>query len=329
MKLIITLIWANLLAGVVAFKVRGAAERAFFYSVYIMEELAYPDDLGRMTIAKNCMGTRQGLRGQANRCFLSEFIDFLWSPEPGKDATSKPDADLVNWKSAKTGDLTKGEITTMTSWITQILNTKVRDPLTGEIVLNNPSEPWNFKLEKIPEPGYTGFLATKKLFPDAEDYYDGISKAGKAGWDAKKAYAEDKSLESVDAKTKTEWDEWPGRVSNGAARVANYRVLDSGKFKCDQIAEKLQAEYNKKGDVTRRSVSLFGGDGAKVKGAVDLDEATTVTKWAELTGKDASEINTKIQDWLEELETAPGAAEHNKALESSKKAFAKVETGVC
>jgi hypothetical protein len=299
---------------------------AFFYSAYIMEELGYPKDTGRMTIATGCVGTRTGLREQPNRCLFSEFIDYLWSRENVPHPQSKPDPKLVLWGNA--ADATKlkdATISTMTNWVSGVKNTKVIDPATGEPALNDPTKPYSFKLVKIPEPGYTGLLDSSKLVASPADYYDAIYKVGVSAWNAKDAYLKDTSIDVEERKNNV----WPGRCADGAATVANYRVLDEGKFQSKYIAGKLKDEYGIKQDVVRRPVTLFGGDGARVAGAMDLDIAETATKWAPLVGKEESEIRAKITGWLEGLAAGTGTAEHNKALEASKKAVSMVETGVC
>ncbi|ODA80985.1 hypothetical protein RJ55_03945 [Drechmeria coniospora] len=57
-----------------AFGIRGSAERAVYYAIYIAEEIL-PE--GDMKFAASCKGSRKGLGGQAGRCYLSEFLAWI------------------------------------------------------------------------------------------------------------------------------------------------------------------------------------------------------------------------------------------------------------
>ncbi|KAH7024910.1 uncharacterized protein B0I36DRAFT_366811 [Microdochium trichocladiopsis] len=57
------------------FGARGAAERASYFSTYMGEEVF--ENAGDRKIATGCFGTRTGIRGQANRCNLIEFLNYI------------------------------------------------------------------------------------------------------------------------------------------------------------------------------------------------------------------------------------------------------------
>jgi hypothetical protein len=250
-------------------------------------------------------------------------MDFLWSPESGKDSSSKPDPDLVVWGKTYDEDFSKAEMTTMYSWIQQVQKTKIRGS-DGKIVLTIPGKDYSAKLVPLPDAGYTGYVATQKLFPGVADYYEGIAKAGESAWKAKEAYIADTSIDPQD---RLKWDIWKGRCLDGAAMVANYRILDAGVFKKTFLATYLKTKFEKSAMIKTDPVTLFGGEGARVAGAVDLNIAATITEWVTKTGLDEKTIADAIDEALLKLENANGAEVHNKALEGSKRSFRMASTG--
>ncbi|KAL2850301.1 hypothetical protein BJY01DRAFT_245473 [Aspergillus pseudoustus] len=74
---------------------RGAAERAYIFSLYIQEEI-YDDPRTQGAIASGCVGTRTGVLGQLNRCTFRELCEYLWAPSfPGQE---RPDITRAVWQ---------------------------------------------------------------------------------------------------------------------------------------------------------------------------------------------------------------------------------------
>ncbi|ATY67152.1 hypothetical protein A9K55_000433 [Cordyceps militaris] len=67
---------------VAGYGIRGAAERALYYLLYLAEELLPQDG---MELAVGCTGSRTGLNGVANRCYFGEFLKHIEPPNTGYD----------------------------------------------------------------------------------------------------------------------------------------------------------------------------------------------------------------------------------------------------
>lgn len=294
--------------------------RAYFYSVYIMEEAAF-EDTAQMTIATGCVGERTGLRGQLNRCLFSEFVDFLWAPEKGKTASTKPNPAWVIWGNAEKKDLSNEDLSKITAeklkgWIQMVNYQNVPDPTTGKITKQN-----------LPGAGYTGYMNTKKMIPSAVDYYDGLKKAGIAAWRAKEAYRLDETLSAADRK---KWDVWGDRCSDAAALATNFRIQDKGKKEGDFIRKRLSSLFvGRTEDVVRVDAGLIGGPGGKVSGAKQMDRDRTAAQWASLTGATEEDIKDEIDKGLVDFGKQPNGPEHAKALEECKGAYRMTFEGRC
>ncbi|KAH8892723.1 hypothetical protein GQ53DRAFT_822240 [Thozetella sp. PMI_491] len=149
-----------LTASVEAFKERGAAERYAYFLSYVAEEVF--TDSSKWTIAKGCVGTRTGMRGQKNRCDLIDFCNHLWAEttdEKGnKDKYVAKDKQV--WPSEKKirGGVDFGLQETV-SWI---MGVKQKDD-TG-------------KAKKIAGPGFTGMINGENLYGKKENWFLMVSE---------------------------------------------------------------------------------------------------------------------------------------------------------
>jgi hypothetical protein len=179
-----------------------------YFITYLQEE-AYGSDTSKMQVAPGCVGTRQGLRGQANRCHIDEFVDYIWKERvPGE---TKPTN--VIWP-ANARNLQSLDAEKITRMVNQQL--KVPDPAGG-----NP--------KPLKGSGYTGGQDVKKLVPNpgTDTYFSSLEKMGKFMKDAreffeansgswpdtekdafKKWNGEGKKITeiAVDLRTKDKWD---------------------------------------------------------------------------------------------------------------------------
>ncbi|KAL8285041.1 hypothetical protein RB597_002226 [Gaeumannomyces tritici] len=114
-----------------AYGPRGAAERAFYYSVYLMEEIRGFQGLGgEYRLASGCVRTRVGLAGQLKRCNLAEFLDHIWRATPTKTAAgtavldTKPDMSKIQWPTGK-GPAKTGSVTTVAAIYKHVMKAKI------------------------------------------------------------------------------------------------------------------------------------------------------------------------------------------------------------
>ncbi|KID84076.1 hypothetical protein MGU_08729 [Metarhizium guizhouense ARSEF 977] len=135
--LLLVAIWAP---GILCFGLRGAAERAVYYAIYMAEEAL---DEGQMKFASGCSGHRTGARKQKERCYLSEFL--IWIDRKDLnidykqvmigDSTTELGELEERWgKQAGLDDLSPRE---RVQWITNAIDTaEMRIPF----VVNPPSD---------------------------------------------------------------------------------------------------------------------------------------------------------------------------------------------
>ncbi|KXJ87031.1 hypothetical protein Micbo1qcDRAFT_179282 [Microdochium bolleyi] len=169
---------ALLLPLVAGNAIRGAAERAMLFYLYVLEEVW--TESSEWNIATGCTGTRTGTRGQQNRCDFLEFCDHLWTPTPGNVVNSgnQPAKD-ANGNLFAEQDASK---------LAQIIMQASRGSTTRGPVYqpSPPGETWY-----RPKPSYTGFLAVGNVLDGYTDYYDTMR------WSGGNHYLANKKLEEL------------------------------------------------------------------------------------------------------------------------------------
>ena len=165
------------------------------YLTYIAEEVYTGADTNRMSIAPGCVGTRPGVRGQAGRCTLGEFCEYVWSTtstyvDPGGAPDVRPNQKelfwgnmVKNWNDA--GSLTANNIFNAISRTAKVTKQPIMNPRTGEQAVDKDGNP-RFKdlLGKRLTPGFTGYMDTGVAMPAFASapaqtrYYDAMEDVG-------------------------------------------------------------------------------------------------------------------------------------------------------
>ncbi|KAL2814001.1 hypothetical protein BJX63DRAFT_431636 [Aspergillus granulosus] len=192
MKLAPLLFLSCIFSNVAGFHIRGAAERAWYFTIYLQEEIyENPDD---RQIATGCVGSRDGLRGQANRCTL-HHSKMIWEK-------------VAN----QLGRLTAYQATAAIKGVK--INRPMINPKTNKPMKDKNG---NIKTRNAVTAAYTGKVHGANLLPkagidmtDDKEYYRMVKVVGDAG--AKVQHEVNLQLESSDSKLddnqKAQFERW-------------------------------------------------------------------------------------------------------------------------
>ncbi|OGE49045.1 hypothetical protein PENARI_c024G01498 [Penicillium arizonense] len=167
-----------LIAGASARGIRGASERAFYFSTYVSEEIF--TDASKRTVATGCEGTREGLRGQQKRCTFIEFCDHLWH-ETEIPATGEMDKRPDITKTYMGTAIDKNKLT--------LLNYGPAAMRDG--IMNLRMKLDNGKTANVPKWGYYGDLNIANLVAGgtADNYFDKVGQEfAERYWKAKEEF---------------------------------------------------------------------------------------------------------------------------------------------
>ncbi|KAK3939522.1 hypothetical protein QBC46DRAFT_387763 [Diplogelasinospora grovesii] len=150
-------------SAVSAYWNRGAAERALYYAVYVLEDIHFNQDAyDGWKIAPGCVGTRKGIWGQKGRCNLAEFCDWIWATT---EKDERPPKDKIKWTKAMVGAKMPDVI------VSVIMGAKYTD---GSFMLRHDTTPKQY--------GYTGNIdVSGRVWPGeagVTDYWQSLEKFG-------------------------------------------------------------------------------------------------------------------------------------------------------
>ncbi|KAK3360575.1 hypothetical protein B0T25DRAFT_602311 [Lasiosphaeria hispida] len=157
-----------------AYWVRGAAERALYYSVYVLEDIHFSQSAyDGWKVAGDCVGDRRGMWGQKTRCSLAQFLDHIWSPKDSDEP--RPDASKIKWPASMKG------ISNPQAIVSMIMSLEYQD---GTPVNQHDATPKRY--------GYTGNNNLGKLWPNqgVTSYWDSLEKFGPRAAQLKKDFDE-------------------------------------------------------------------------------------------------------------------------------------------
>ncbi|CRG90585.1 hypothetical protein PISL3812_07629 [Talaromyces islandicus] len=318
MKLSLIISAAGLLATVTATAERGASERAMLWSGYLAEEIFTDED--KWSIAKSCSGTRQGLRGQANRCTLLEFLEHLWTPTKDSNGNIKdpdmPDRSKIDWRLEPDDPQTmdQKEISTVIRAISY-KGEEERKPVyeNGHIVMETvdgqqvpKTRPTGkFKKLKALPIGFTGWLNVHHL-DGGDNWFESMERAGKAIAKAKVA------IDSLDNEAdKEKFRFYVKNAENAADRTLDLRYLDMGR----QLLDKREGLPKKFGaPVLEKDPRPKGPYGTEYKWP-DKDKTCKSDAAIQKHGSEG-EARTAYDNAWNELQAADDDGQHQKAVDA-------------
>lgn len=194
--------------------------------MYLSEEIFDDSAKDLRGIATGCVGTRTGIRGQAKRCNIMEFCQYLWTET---EATmSKPDPNdptgkkRINFKAvdempevpksftAKRLDPASNDLKQFTDTIGSVKQ-KVKNP-------TDPKPPKTF----------TGNLKVANVVDGVSSYYDVMKAAAKRAAVAVEAFENASGLDNNAKKALAKWNK---QTAKGLEFVYALRVKEDAVFK--------------------------------------------------------------------------------------------------
>ncbi|KAJ5185310.1 hypothetical protein N7491_006819 [Penicillium cf. griseofulvum] len=315
-----------LIAGASARGIRGASERAFYFSTYVSEEIF--TDASKRTVATGCVGTRTGLRNQPNRCTFMEFCDHLWHETEINANTHEMD---------KRPDITK---TYMGNVIDKNKNSLLNYGAVAmrQGILNLRMNLPDGSTANVPKWGYTGDLNVANLVDGgtAANYFDKVGQEfAERYWKAKLEFdevAEKTGADKLDDDLKQLFKTWNNHAVESSKMSYAYREKELRTKEPGTIKSALQAKYEdpdtkKLIKVETRMLDkseVVWGEPYKV-----YDKEATATKLASIPelGLTKDQALTLLTDVYNTLQGTPIVEEHQRALAGAKKAMNVASTG--
>ncbi|KAL6230235.1 hypothetical protein BDW75DRAFT_248859 [Aspergillus navahoensis] len=223
MRFAIVYLLLSFCASIAATGIRGSAERAFIFTIYMQEEI-YDDPAKEGGIASGCVGSRTGLRGQKSRCTLRELCEHIWAPT--NEHNTKPDRTKMEWptwNAAKAEEVwNKKEIT-------------VAEAMT--LVLEDVNEKGTEKTPK--DVYYNGFWDPSKLLPGftsaPSEYYRAARELGDWQAKAKKAIDTRIAAGTLTAKQMKLFQNWSLESERAVKLLLGLRLKDLNEFVIKQM----------------------------------------------------------------------------------------------
>lgn len=296
--------------------------RAMLWSEYLAEEIFTDKD--DWTIAKECTGTRTGLRGQTNRCSFVEFLEHLWTPTENSVNGNVLDPHMPD-KTKYLWDIDLDKVETMNQekiakGIENIYERGQREKkpkldADGNIIFKPPNaqgkkypelvETDNFKRGPKLKPGFTGWLNVANL-NGGSDFFSSIKEAGKAIANVK---GEIDSLDNEEDKKKFQFH--IENAENAADRTIDLRYLEMGQVILDP----------KKGLQKHLGITVLEQD-PKPKGPYgtkyrwpDKDK-TCSSEAAKIKFGSEEDARTAYDEAWDDLSAADGDGQHQKAVDA-------------
>jgi hypothetical protein len=219
------------------------------YYVYVSEEIF--EKKADWTIAVGCSGSRTGLRGQANRCTLGQFLDHLWEKSPLMDSQNQPVVDSSgNPVYDKQPDPSK------IKWPAYAADNEGSikfDPKQGMSAINSASTVEYLlnadgsrvttkgnkdatKRVKLPPLGYTGHINPGNAMTGQTDYYHMMNNVGPTYDRSRAEFSRIKDMKGSDNKpilSNSALKQFPkvGQLTEDAAQaLVELRQEDGGRF---------------------------------------------------------------------------------------------------
>lgn len=303
------LITACLLASSAsAYWIRGAAERALYYSVYVLEDIHFNKQAyDGWKIAPDCEGSRKGM-WQKGRCNLAQFLDHIWKEtNPGEP---RPDADKIKWGNEMTGAKDPQSI------ISMVMSAKYED---GTLVIDRNADPKHY--------GYTGKVeVADRLWKGSgiTDYYKSLGEFGKRAVQLQADFndAIDKGTIVTDPNNKKykqhklvieKFKGYFQAATDAAEIIVDYRVQD----KWRHLKEKVDWHQKLGVDgVWDKKTSNHG-----VGDWYEISQEKTVKQMVDDLGISETEATSRFETAMSEATGSTQAQQHKAAIDNAKQTF--------
>lgn len=298
------------------------------YSIYLAEEIW--TDSSNWAMAKGCVGSRTGIRGQVGRCNLAEFVDHLWETTDG--ALKDKDGKTIRANDVKPD---MNDPIVKKQWTAKQLSILAVD----SDLFRAAQSIFRVKVPGIPfttpVTGYTGNIKAGNALDGYTDYYKLMADVG--GYQ-KRAEKEIQNVEAADDAQpdkkqkvlsngqRNAFDAWKKQARWGPSVIYEMRIKDTAKFQL--MKEGLQKFFGH--EIVTGTRSYDGYDQElrdklvkEVKSFKEPDRQATVAKWKGSFASEAeafAKYDAAVASYFNSAEGLP----HKVAIDSIGKSMASV-----
>ncbi|KAL6859772.1 hypothetical protein ACO1O0_003796 [Amphichorda felina] len=288
--------------------IRGAAERALYYSVYVLEDIHFNKEAyDGWKIAPDCVGTRKGM-WQKKRCNLAEFIDHIWKEtNPGEP---RPDKTKIQWGNEMKGAKDPQSI------ISMIMSAKYKD---GSMVIQRDTDPKRY--------GYTGKIeVADKVWPGQgiTDYYASLSRFGERAVKLQGDFntAIDKGEIVTDPENSKykqhklvieKFQAFFQGATDAAEMIVEFRTQDKWRHLKDQGKWKQKLGVDGVWDPKTSNHNIGAWE--------EINKSDTIQQMVDELDIDKAEATKRYEEHWTTLTTSEQSKQHAAAIESAKKTF--------
>lgn len=299
------------------------------FSIYLAEEIWTDESM--WSIAKGCKGSRTGIRGQAGRCNLAEFVDHLWESTEG--VVRKSDGSTMRAMDEKP-DMNDPAV--KKQWTAKALSIQAADldlfkASQAIFRVKVPGIP-----DKTPATGYTGNIKAGNALDGYSDYYKLMEDIGgyqkKADDEVKRVMAADDAETDKKKKVLTNgqrnsFNHWSKQAGWGPSVIYEMRVKDTAKWQL--MKDGLQKFFGHEIVTGTHSYEAYTDEELRKKLIKEVsqfkepDREATVQKWKAQFANEADAYAAYDQALKDYFASDEGAA-HLRAIDSIGRSKASV-----
>lgn len=312
------------------------------FSIYLSEEIYTSSD--KFTVAKDCVGSRKGIRGQENRCDLADFCDHLFerflkpTGEKGPDGKLKLDAD---GQPLKAYDEKPDKALVRSMWSSKALDIGQSDLFKATQAIG--SIKYKSKTIGVPNSDYVHGIKTDNVLPGVTDYYELMERIGAYQVQAKKEI--DKIIAEDDKKPAKErtlkaterrrLEKYALEAKRGATYVHELRLKDTAMWQLKPEGLKSTFGYDivaSERPYEAKTLDKEFGNGFADSLKKDLgnwpepNKKLTVDKWeSKFTDRTAAEA--KYDQALADYYNTVSGRDHKRAIDAIDKSRTAISAG--
>ncbi|KLU90374.1 hypothetical protein MAPG_09336 [Magnaporthiopsis poae ATCC 64411] len=311
---------------------RGAAERALYYSIYVMEDIMGSTDPSfggdGFKIAPDCKGSRatgSAIFRVANRCTLGEFLDHIWRETP------------TNNKGVEIGRDTRPntvwpENTKTVSGAMQIISfiEGAKDASGNQVALHAKAGSG-----QISQYGHMGFVDEEKLWPSKgltnslESFFKSLELCGERAkeindyWN--KAKADKKLIVLPEQKGKHQWPQYDDHIKaearyNKHLEAAKEAAQITRDFRVQDLKKYIKVNGRwKLGLGTNAVFDTVQSRSGKVGSWFEVNRDRTVAEMVKDLKISPAEAGAKFDAHLASIQTGQGYLGHQAAITNIEK----------